>query len=201
MAEVDIYLDCDRSLAVTGQSNSSRKDLFRFTQGDTPLLRVHLFKGFSNVMTDYEVIPTTDLTLEATLGPRTGTSVDTYASQAVWTASEDLAYFEAEFALNTSEIDDLLGASEQEFAYFEIKYVRGGKPTTVLSERVAVWAAVKKPTSVVVPAGSTPLSAEAAGVTFHPKSGSTFYDVIDPATGGVLRLTNSGGVPVWTEIS
>jgi hypothetical protein len=202
MAEYDIYIDCDRAAVVTSASNSSLKALPKFVQGDTMLLRVHLLKGYAAVMESYEVIPTTGLTLQVALGTRVGNSTTYYTQNLTdWDEAEDLTYFEGEFPMSTEAITTYLGSNGSKQAYFEVKYIREGLPTTVLSEQVTILAAVIKDGGFEEPVDPTPASVEAIMPVFHPKTGSAYYDLIDSDTGGVLRLTYSGGVLVQTVLS
>jgi hypothetical protein len=202
MAEYDLYIDCDRAAVVTSQTNSSVKTLPRFVQGDTMLLRVHLLKGFASVMDEYEVIPTTGLTLQVAIGTRVGNSTTYYADNLTdWDESEALDYFEGEFSMATEDVTTYLGTSSSKHAFLEIKYIRDGLPTTVLSQDVEILAAVIKEGGFSATVEPTPASVEALTPMFHPKTGSNFYDLLDPDTGGVLRLTNSGGTLVQTVIS
>jgi hypothetical protein len=202
MAEYDIYIDCDRAAVVTSASNSSLKALPKFVQGDTMLLRIHLLKGYAAVMESYEVIPTTGLTLQVALGTRVGNSTTYYTQNLTdWDEAEDLTYFEGEFPMSTEAITTYLGTSGSKQAYFEVKYIREGLPTTVLSEQVTILAAVIKEGGFEEPVDPTPASVEAIMPVFHPKTGSAYYDLIDSDTGGVLRLTYSGGVLVQTVLS
>jgi hypothetical protein len=184
MAEHDIYIDCDRAAVVTSQSNSSIKTLPRFVQGDTMLLRIHLLKGFASVMEDYEVIPTSDLTLQVALGTRVGNSTTYYAQNLTsWAESEALDYFEGEFSMATAEVTAYLGTSTSKQAFFEIKYIRSGLPTTVLSQEVQVLAAVIKEGGFVAPTEPTPLSVEV---------GNAIY-VIAAGHQGSIRLISPDG--------
>lgn len=167
MAEYDLYIDADSASVVTSDTDNTPKALPRFVYGDTPLFNVYLLKGFSRASA-YSVIPTDGITIEVRLleGRLTDTTAveDVLAYQGTWTAYDGL-YFQAELALNTTEIQTALGNDNSFFATFEIKYSRAGVPTTVLQQSVKVWRA-SDPAAVMPVATPTPLSAEAADATF-----------------------------------
>ncbi len=167
MAEHTLYIDCDRATAVRSATDSTAKALPKFVQGDTLLLRVYLLQDYSR-SSEYTPVPTLDLTIQAALGIRVGNDTEYYTQQFTWTASADLAdpYFEAEFPMSTAAITTLLASDESAYAYFEVKYIRAGLPTTVLSERVKVWAAVIKEGGLVEAAVPTPLSVEVANAMY-----------------------------------
>jgi hypothetical protein len=172
MAEHDLYIDCDRAAVVTSATDASRKELPKFVQGDTMLLRIFLLKGFSRTA-DYQQLPTEGLTLQVALGTRVGNATLYYTQQFTWTPSEDLAnpYFEAELPMSTAAITTLLGSADSARAYFEIKYIRSGLPTTVLSEQVTIFAAVIKDGGFTEPTEPTPMSVEVANALYVKQSG------------------------------
>jgi len=184
MAEHTLFIDCDRAAAVSSATDSTAKALPKFVQGDTMLLRVYLLQGFSR-SSEYVPVPTLDLTIQAALGTRVGNATSYHTQQFTWTASEDLAdpYFEAEFPMSTAAITTLLGSADSAFAYFEVKYIRDGLPTTVLSERVKVWAAVIKEGGLVEAAVPTPLSVEVANALYLRRTIS-----------GAIRLVSEDGL-------
>ncbi len=167
MAEHTLYIDCDRATAVRSATDSTAKALPKFVQGDTILLRVYLLQDYSR-SSDYTQVPTLDLTIQAALGTRVGDDTEYYTQQFTWTPSADLSnpYFEAAFPMSTAAITTLLGSDESAFAFFEVKYIRSGLPTTVLSEKVKVWAAVIKEGGLVEAAVPTPLSVEVGNATY-----------------------------------
>lgn len=162
MAEYDLYVDCDQGLTVTSETDSTPKVLPQFVQGNTPKFRVHLLKNF-NRASDYEQIPCDGLTLQVALWT---TADGILASQYSWAATEDDLAFEAEFAMNTSEIDAFLGSASVKQALFQIDYLRSGLPTTVLQKTVRVLKTGIDLDSLVPVATPTPLSAEAAAGMF-----------------------------------
>jgi hypothetical protein len=184
MAEHTLYIDCDRATAVRSASDSTAKALPKFVQGDTLLLRVYLLQDFSR-SSAYTQLPTLDLTLQAALGTRVGDETEYHTQQFTWTPSADLTdpYFEAEFPMSTAAITTLLGSEESAYAFFELKYIRAGLPTTVLSERVRVWAAVIKEGGLVEAAVPTPLSVEVANATYLRRT-----------IQGVVRLVSEDGL-------
>ncbi len=183
MAEHTLYIDCDRATAVRSATDSTAKALPKFVQGDTLLLRIYLLQGYSR-SSEYTPVPTLDLTIQAALGIRVGNDTEYHTQQFTWTASADLAdpYFEAEFPMSTAAITTLLGSDESAFSYFEVKYIRDGLPTTVLSEKVKVWAAVIKEGGLIEAAVPTPLSVEVANATYLQRT-----------IRGVIRLVSEDG--------
>jgi hypothetical protein len=169
MAEHTLYIDCDRAVPVTSATDSTRKALPTFVQGDTIHLKLYLLQGYSRA-SSYTKNAVSGITIQAALGPRLGNSSELYTAAYSWTAStEDLSdpFWEATLPMNTDEIDDLLGSAGSAQAYFEIKYFRDALPTTCLSELVTIYAAVIKEESVVPVAEPTPLSAEVAAATYQ----------------------------------
>jgi hypothetical protein len=189
MAEHDIYIDTDRAVAVTSAEDSSQKPLPKFVQGDTMLLRIWLLKGY-NRAAEYEPIPTEGLTLQVALGTRVGNSTTYYTQQFTWTASPDAAqpYFEAELPMNTAAITALLGASSFKQAFLEVKYIRSGLPTTVLSEQITIYAAVIKEGGITEPAIPTPLSVESAILLFLQREITGPIYFINETTGLKLKV-------------
>lgn len=184
MAEHTLYIDCDRAKSVMSASSSTDKVLPKFVQGDTIHFKLYLLQGFNRAAA-YTPVPVLGLTIEMALGIRQGDESELYTAQYTWTASEDLAdpYWEATLPMNTTEIDDLIDDAEFGLAFFEIKYFRDSLPTTVLSERVKIWAAVIKAGSVVPVATPTPLSAEVANATYLTRT-----------VRGVIRLESEDGL-------
>lgn len=198
MAEAELYIDCDRAKSVIGELDNTIKDLPRFVEGDSIKLRIYLLKGFDRT-SEYTNIPTDGLTLQVALGARDGSEI--YASQYVWTESDDLSdpYFEALLPMNTEELADALTGETYIPALFEVKYVQDGVPTTVLQENVTVFQSLIDPDSVMPVATPTPLSAEAAGVTYVKKThrGPIYLEAADGShqvklwvdTDGTFRAT------------
>src|SRR5437667_4833102 len=161
MAFHRLWIDTDRRLPVIGVNDSSVAALPLFVQEDTLALRVTLLAGFSRVSA-YTPIPVAGITIEAALGLKVGNTSLLYTQQFSWVASTDLAdpYYEANLPMNTPAIADLLGEGAQAQAFFEVKMLDGGLPRTVLSESVAIHAAVIKDGGLQEPAQPTPISAE-----------------------------------------
>jgi hypothetical protein len=145
VAEYDLYIDIDRQKVVISQTNADDKELPKFALGDTFGLRIHLVKNYTRA-SNYEVIPTTGITIQAALGNlSTGTI---YCSQYSW-AEEDGTSWYATFPMNTEELTTALTSQTSISATFEIKYVESGLPTTVFQESVTVYKALINPTSVM----------------------------------------------------
>lgn len=169
MANLDLYIDTTARQAVFGFTNSSQFQIPSFTQDDTINMKVRLMTRTATFpITPYSYIPNTGLTLEVAIGTKIGTGGALYTNQYTWTLSTDLSdpYFSAQLPLNTAEIAALLGSSDSKTAFLEVKFIDGGVPTTVLSVQVTVQACVIHSGSFTVPAGLTPLSAEAAAAIY-----------------------------------
>jgi hypothetical protein len=102
--------------------------------------------------------------------------------------------------MNTAAISTLLGSSSSAQAWFEVKLIEDALPTTILSKQVSVQAAVIKDGGVIVPAGLTPLSVEAANVIYLQREISGPIYLIDPDTGGKLRVWNNAGTLQADEV-
>lgn len=169
MANLDLYIDATAQQAVSGFANNSIFTIPPFTQEDTLNLRIRLMTRTATFpVNPYSYIPNTGLTLEVALGTKQGSGGTLYTQQFTWALNTDLSdpYFYASLPLNTSPIATLLGVNSSATAFFEIKYISGGVPTTVLSQQVTIQACVIHVGSLTVPAGLTPLSAEAAAAIF-----------------------------------
>lgn len=192
MAEADLYIDCDRARIVTLDTDNTHKDPPRFVQGDTLNLRIYFLKGYSRA-SNYELFPTTGLTVQVALGDLEGETI--YSAQYVWTAT-DGDHFVGTLPMNTDEIDTALGSETSVEATFEIKYIRDGVPTTVLQETVKIYKALILEDSVVPVATPTPLSAEAADATFVKifHNGAIYLSDPDNPTAPMIKLWNDNGV-------
>lgn len=169
MANLDLYIDTTAQQAVSGFTNSSPVNIPVFTQDDTLNLRIRLMSRTATFpVSPYAWIPNTGLTLQVALGTKVGSGGTLYTQQYTWSLNSDLSdpYFFAALPMNTTGVANLLGSSPDASTFFEIKYVSGGVPTTVLSDQVTVQAAVIHASSLTVPPGLTPLSAEAAAASF-----------------------------------
>jgi len=169
MSNFDLFVDTVRGEFVGGRDNSSIVNMPLLVSGDTLLLRIRLLAqtaNWPNSSPPYDFIPTSGLTIAVYLGIL---GEDNYLTQQVtWTPSVDPAdpYFEALLPLNTSEIYDELGSSAQVTALLQIQKIAGGIPATVLLKEVRLRQGIANPDLPVVPAGLTPLSAEAANISF-----------------------------------
>lgn len=171
MANLDLLIDTNACQAVSGFSNSGSATIPLLVQGDTLNMRIWLLARSPTYPVDppFVYVPNTDITIQVAIGTRVGQGGVLYTQQFTWTPNGDAAnpYFFAQLPMNTGNINSLLGSSSSQTAYLEVKYIAaGGVPTTVLSKQVTIQAAVIQSNSVVVPAGLTPLSAEAANALF-----------------------------------
>jgi hypothetical protein len=192
MATVDLYIDAGQCKAVAGPSDSSIVALPRFSQGDTLAMRIWLLAptATDRLATPFTYIPTTGLTLQVALGAKVGNSTTYYTQQFSWTASPEPEnpYWSGALPINTAEITSLIGSAASALAWFEIKYVSGGLPTTVLCEQITIHAGVIKSGGVTVPNPLTPLSAEAANATFLTRTIEGQITLRNAATGKEILL-------------
>lgn len=169
MATIDLFVDIFAKKLVASILSDTRRELHKFTQGDSPTLRIRFLQPTGTFQNPYSYIATTGITAQAAIGTRIGNSTTYYTQQFTWTPSGDLAdpYHEAVLPMNTAAITSLIGsAGSATSAFFEIKMISGGVPTTVFSEQCTIMAAVIKDGGITVPASPTPLSAEVANVTY-----------------------------------
>lgn len=185
MAQFDLYIDVSQNMLVGGTLNPQAAKAPPFVQGDSPTFRIFLLTPTGNPITPYNFIPTAGLSLEAALGSKIGSGSTLYTNQYVWTPSTDPQnpnYWIATFPMNTAAITTLIGAAASAQAWFEVKYVTNGVPTTVLQLQVTVQAAVIQGAGVVVPPGLTPVSAEYVNATFLKQTIVGPFFLVDPNT-------------------
>lgn len=171
MAQFDIYIDVTTNTVIggIGPGQTFSVPLPPFVEGDTPTFRIFLCIPTGNPISPYTLMPIGGLSLQAAIGDKIGNATNYYTNQFTWAPSTDPTnpnYFIATFPMNTAAITNLIGSASQASSTFEVKYIQGGVPTTVLSQSITVQAAVIKNGGVVVPPGLTPLSAEVANATF-----------------------------------
>jgi hypothetical protein len=162
MAQFDIFIDTNSQTVVRGFTDSTTVPLPAFVQGDTPTLRIWPLVRTVNFLgpTPYAFLGTAGLTLQVAIGDRIGNTTVYYTQQFTWVADALAQSFSAQLPLNTAAITTLLGATSQASTWFEVKYLSGGLPTTVLDASINVQAAVIKVGAVTIPAGATAISAE-----------------------------------------
>jgi len=169
MAQFDISIDVVAGAVIGGAITPLAVNLPQFVQGDTPTLRIFPYNPTYNPITPYIAMPIAGLSLMAALGDKVGNATNYYTQQFTWAASTDPQnpnYWIAPFPLNTDAITTLIGAKSQAQTTFHVEYISAGVPTTILEVPVTIQAAVIKNGGVIVPAGLTALSAEAANATF-----------------------------------
>jgi len=196
MAQFDIFIDTTVQEVVRGFTDSSVASLPRFVQGDTPTLKIWplVRTAAFNGPTPYSYLGTNGLTFEVAIGTRLGNSTLYYTQQFVWTPDVLNQSVSAQLPLNTVAIDTLLGANSSASAWFEVKYLVGGLPTTILDKQIDVQAAVIKAGALIVPPGATALTAEDANAAFlKRKISGTIYleDINNP--GSYIALYNENG--------
>lgn len=188
MSVIDLYIDVEQLQPVRGFTDSTRVALPRFNQEDSLTFRVRLLKPNPASVLDapYIFIDNSGLTLEMALGTRVGNTTTYYTQQFSWTLSSNPGdpYFEGTLDLNTNAIATGLGSGSELSAWWEIKYVSSGVPTTVLQQSVQIHASVIKSGGMTTPISPTPLSAEVAAATYVAKSGLQ----------GILYLISSDGL-------
>jgi hypothetical protein len=118
---------------------------------------------------NFVTVNTAGLTLFAQLdsGSYNGTI---YTSQATWVNDPNDTYFLGSFPMNTAAMMDLIGNGTSATAVLRIGFFDEGEPTTVFAQTVNILPGI--PTMpLVVPAGLTPLSVQAANGMFVPQNG------------------------------
>ncbi len=196
---MNIYIDIDRNEVVLSPTSNSRAALPSFAQGDSMDMTIWLLDMYSNFA--YRLVPVAGITLQVALGDKAGTY---YTQQFSWTPSADLSQpnFSATFPMNTAAIDTLVDGKLRAAAYFEIKKVISSVPVTVFQRRVIIEAAVITPTSLTVPAGLTPLSAEAANAAYLGRTVTGEINIINGTTGKGFRLyADEDGAPQMPPIT
>lgn len=207
MAQFDIFIDTNRQKIVRGFTDTTIVPAPPFVQGDTPTFRIWPLiqtAAFQQSTTPYAYLGTAGLSLEVALGTRVGNASTLYSQQFAWMADANAQYFSAQFPLNTAAIDALLGTNAQAQAWFEVKYLSAGFPTTILDESIQVQAAVIKAGAFVAPPGATALTAEEANAAFlKRKISGAFYleDTKNPGQytaifieNGALKATPAGSL-------
>ncbi len=171
MAHLTLYVDTTSNDLISGLNRSDTVDPQKipFYYGDTINLKIYLFdKVQTSSPNDFTplIIPTTGLQLFLYLddGIVNGT---VYTQQITWSTDANEQYFYASLALNTVALQTLLGATTGKQCYMKIGYIQDGLQTTVFSQLVNIGVGIPN-TTLVVPAGLTPLSAEVANATYYP---------------------------------
>lgn len=171
MATLDLYIDTARRCFVAGPLNTSVQSPPSFSQGNTVTLRIRCLNPTANFplgSPPYSLVDVSGKTLQLALGTKSGTSSTHYTELYSWSTSTDPAdpYFYGDLPMNTAGISTLLGNSTDAKTYLEINLLVSGVPSTVFSDQVTVSASVIKNSTLTVPIGLTPLSAEAAAATY-----------------------------------
>jgi hypothetical protein len=195
MAQFDIFIDTTVQQVVRGFTDSSIAQLPKFVQGDTPTLKIWPLVRTANFngTAPYSYLGTGGLSFEVAIGTRVGNSSLLYTQQFTWTADSLQQSVSAQLPLNTVAIDTLIGGNPSGQAWFEVKYISSGVPTTILDQSIDVQASVIKAGSLTVPPGATALSAETANATFLKRkiSGAFFVeDIANPGTYFAIFVQN-----------
>lgn len=196
MANVDLYIDVTTSNAVVSTSDISVAQLPQFVQGDTINFRVFLIRSVGRLSTPARVT-TTGRTLQMALGTRVGNTTTYYTQQFTWEPNDDEAnpHWTAQLPMSTAAINSLISAGESAQAWFEVKVIENGLPTTVLSKLVNILAAVIKEGGITVPALPTPLSVEAAIMLFLQREITGPIYLVNETTGLKLKLYATASNP------
>ena len=213
--QLAIYIDTssNRLLAGLNLSTAIVPTSLPLFVGDTLSLQVYLMiplPTFTASVENYAIISTAGLSLLAYLtNGQDSSSIDyeQYTQQVVWTSDPTGQYFYANLALNTPALVTLIGDNENATANLVIGYLQNGVPRTVLNVPINLQAGV--PTSnLVVPAGLTPLSVEAAVGMFVPiagvpanaplNTGQGFFQTTPLGKKGYIHLDDDGaGGIIW----
>lgn len=175
---LDFYIDTVRRELVGGPTNSTIVAVPVLAQGNTFTLRIRALTptpDFPVSDPPYELVAVAGRTIQFAIGTKAGNASTHYVEQYTWTAdTSDLSdpFWYADIAMNTAGITTLLGTSASATSWMEINLVEGA-PRTILSKQVTIEASVIKNATLTVPAGLTPLSAEAAAALYLAKSGVT----------------------------
>jgi hypothetical protein len=185
MAQFDIFIDTNTQQTVRGFADSTPQPLPALVQGDTPTLRIYLLVRTAAFQgpTPYAYLGTAGISLEVAIGDRIGNTTNLYTQQFTWVADALAQGFVAQLPLNTAAITTLIGANSQGPAWFEVKYLSAGFPTTVLDVAVNVQAAVIKAGALVIPPGATAMTAEEANAAFLKRAISGVVIWKNDATG------------------
>jgi hypothetical protein len=191
VAAFNLFIDCERRKAVLSANDSSAAGLPPFVQQDSLQLKIWLLTGYSRLAA-YSKVAVAGITLEVALGTKQGGAAAYYTTQFTWVPSDDLGqpYFSGTLSMATAEIAGLLGSAASANAWFHIRKIEGGTPTTILEEPVTIHAAVIKSGALEVPAPLTPMSAESANATYVKQ---VHYGVID------LMNANGKGTRMYTD--
>lgn len=203
-AKIELYIDTYSGELVSGPDNRRDGRLFKFVQGDAPLLHVYLLERTTTYpdTNAYSIINNANLSLKAALGPKTGTAGSSlYTQQYTWDKDSQNQYFYARLPLNTSAIATLIAAAASARAWFEIEYVEDGYATTVFQKEVDIHAEVLETAALVAPPGETVLTLEHANATFL-KSENTGFIMVNPVSGLKYHFyVGADGAPQFDPIA
>lgn len=185
MAQFEIFIDTTTQEVVRSFIDSSIAPLPKFVQGDTPTLKLWPLVriGSAQGPSPYAYLGVAGLSFQVAIGTRIGNTTLYYTQQFVWIADPLNQSVTALLPLNTPDITTLIGINSSASAWFEVKYLSGGLPTTILDKQIDLQAAVIKPGALIIPPGATALTAEDANATFlKRKISGAFYveDINNP---------------------
>lgn len=194
MAAFNLFVDCDRRKPVLSAADSSIAGLPPFVQEDSLQLKIWLLTGFSR-LAGYSKVAVAGITLEVAIGTKTGGAAAYCTTQFTWTPSDDLGqpYFSGTLSMATAAITTLLAGGAKADAWFHIRKIESGTPSTILEEPITIHASVIKSGTLEVPAPLTPLSAEAANGTFVKQVHRGVIDLMYNDTIGVRLYCDSTG--------
>jgi hypothetical protein len=191
MIPFDLRIDIASGQPVISADDFAAGSVPHFVQYVSLDLRIW---GIQKVAGVSSYLPTDGITLFVALGDLLQEPPTYLTQQATWTPSADLAnpYLEAVLPMNTSAINTLLAGPpvlRSKQVDFGVFFFSGGSPAGSLIKRVTLYRSLYSTSSLVVPAGQTPLSAEVADATYLT------HDVLGP-----IRLRNGTGQAAMLSI-
>ena len=169
MIPFDLRVDLATGEPVISVDDLSIAGVPHFVEGLSLDLRIWGIKKSAGVAS---YIPVSDFTVFVAVGNLLTDTPTYFTQQATWTASPDSnnPYYEAVLPMNTSGISTLVRPGgtgvRSAKADFGVFFFVSGAPAGALIKSVKVYKTLYSTASLIVPAGQTPLSAEAADVAF-----------------------------------
>ena len=190
MAAINLYNDIEDRRLVLGLNRDEVKPFSEFYQGEVLNIRVYPVEPTRSQSPPYFTkADISNMTLKMLMGPRAG-STDYLATQFTWTRvieSGNQGYFDADFSLNTTDIDTALGTGATHETYFEIITTLDAIARTSLQIPVRINATAYDPT------GAAPAPAEAAQFYTKSEAEAVFVKWIGNPNGAMLSLKSPDG--------
>ncbi len=197
MAQLTLFINISNNTLVAGLASTQPVDPLSlpFFYGDTLNLKIYLLQtppGYnaqdpSN--SQLQVVPIAGLTLYLYLDNGVIVGQTIYADQVAFTPDYVNNCWTGQLALNTAQLQTLLGASTSQQCWLKVGYVQNGLQTTVLSRQINVGVGLPVGALAIIP-GLTPLSLEVARTLFFP---------INPVAGMPLYLESQAGKIIGLE--